>query len=169
MLTLRRYLRWGMWWIGDLCVKVICHRLSCNFVDIKLACLDTKHFSSQTRHWPWEHWPYLQATMYYLAYSINAEKFLMIRKVNFKQTSLDWEESSLCNSFNILMWKSNDMSVADWWYQTHIKKLLQFYMCAVKSSFKDRNPCKTFQFITYNLFIAILNYYITDFYQYAHI
>ena len=75
---------------------------------------------------------------------------------------MDWEESSLCNSFNILMWKANDMSVADWWYQTHIKKWLQFYMCAVKSFFKDRNPCKTLQFITYNLFIAILNYFITD-------
>ena len=83
MLALRWYLRWGMQWIGDLCVKIICHRLSCNFVDIKFACLDTKHFSSQTRHWPWEHWPYLQATMYYLAYSINTEKFLLIRKVNF--------------------------------------------------------------------------------------
>ena len=36
--------------IGNSCVKVMCHRLPCNFVDIKLACLDTKHFSSQTRH-----------------------------------------------------------------------------------------------------------------------
>lgn len=41
MLVSRRYFRRGVHRIRDLCVEVTCRGLSCYFVDIKFACLNT--------------------------------------------------------------------------------------------------------------------------------